>query len=194
MYTQQANEEGSFTRMSLFKKKRQDPPPEAPAWTPTVSLELARPVVFALANAPVSSDVQVRSAIASFVRLSERPSMDNPHRFAAAYLQDPECIYRPWAWLAAVMRDAAAAGDHHLAAAGLFWACHWTSELVPRNNSASFMELELDPIPAHRKIEIHRLGVASAQQLPPDFLVVGDQTGSVHAGPLAELAAKQLGI
>lgn len=176
--------------MALFKK-RQDPPPATPAWSPTVNLESARPVVVALANTPTSNDGQVRSAIATFVRLSERPSLERALRLMRT---DPDCLHRPWIWLAAAMRDAAAAGDHHMAAAGLFWACHWTSSLVPRNNVGSFMELELDPIPVHLKAEILSLGVASAQQLPPEFLIVGDETGSVQAGPLAANAAVQLGV
>lgn len=176
--------------MALFKK-RSDPQPAAPTWSPTVNLETARPTVFALAKAPASSDVEVRSAIADFVRRSEKPSLE---RALDQIRTDPDCLHRPWIWLAAVMRDASAAGDDHLAAAALFWACYWTYTLVPRNNLGAFMELELDPIPTRWKKEILALGVASAERLPPDFVIIGDETGSIQAGPVAATAAAQLGV
>lgn len=56
------------------------------------------------------------------------------------------------------------------------------------------MQLDLYPIPSETKKELLSLGVASARQLPEDFLIVGDETGSVHAGPLAALARSQLGL
>lgn len=181
--------------MALFKKKkRQVSQPMVPAWSPTVDLATARPAVFSLANAHVSNDMQVRAAIADFVRLSERPSTEDTYQFAAELIRDPECTRRPWAWLAAVMRDASAAGDHHLAAAALSWACYWTSDLVPRNSMAEFIVLELDPIPEPRKAEILSLGVAAAKQLPVGFAVVGDEINSVRAGPLADKAATLLGL
>lgn len=175
--------------MALFKKRQPETP--APAWVPTVDLVSARPVVFALANAPVSNDGQVRAAIAQFDRLSERPQLEQAIHLIG---REPDILNRPWVWLAEVMRRAAAEGDHHLAAAGLFWACYWSSALVPKCGLGDFMEMELDPIPPHHKREIHAVGVASAAQLSEDFLVVGNQTGSVQAGPLAQQAAAQLGI
>lgn len=186
--------------MAWFKNRRpgsnptSPPKPAAPSWSPTVNMQTARPAVFALADAPASDAAQVRSAIATFVRLSEKPSMDDPRQAAQAYMQDPECLHRPWVWLAAVMRQAAAASDHHTAVAALFWACYWTSDLVPRNNLGGLLELELDPIPERHKAEILSLGLASAHQLPADFLIVGDETGSVRAGWLADVAAAQLGL
>lgn len=177
--------------MALFKKRQAEEVAASPAWAPTVDLATARPAVFALANAPVSNDMQVRSAIATFVRLGGRPPLEVMLHLIRT---EPEVTYRPWIWLAAVMREAAAAGDDHLAAAGLYWACYWTSTLVPRNKLGDFLELELDPIPAPRKAELLSLGVASARQLPEDFVIVGDETGTVHAGPLADMASTQLGI
>ena len=175
--------------MPLFKKKEAPAPP--PTWSPSFDLEKARQVVFALANAPISNDAQVRSAIAEFVRLSERPPLEK-----AVHLiqRDPDVLHRPWIWLAAVMQEASAKGDHHLAAAGLYWACYWTSDLVPRNNMGSFMELELDPIPGPRKAQIAALGVSAARELPPEFVIVGDATGQIQAGPLAESASVLLGV
>jgi hypothetical protein len=163
-------------------------------WAPRVDLNTARPAVFALANTPVSNDMQFHRAIADFVRLSGTPSSEDSYRFAQALLDDPKVTNRPWVWLSAVMREAAAADDNHLAAAGLFWACHWTSNIVPRNNSGGFVQLDLFPIPPETKEELLFLGVASARKLPEDFLIVGDETGQVHAGPLADLAGSQLGL
>ena len=52
-------------------------------------------------------------------------------------------------------------GDNALAAAGLLWELHWTALLVPKNDSNSFMELRLHPIPAPWKAEILILGLAA---------------------------------
>jgi hypothetical protein len=92
------------------------------AWVPTVEMVSARPAVFRLAMAPTLNDAQTRSAIAEFVRLSERPPAAQAGRLIP---NEPEVMARPWAWLYAVMRDAHGSGDYHLAAAGLQWACHW---------------------------------------------------------------------
>lgn len=177
--------------MPLFKKRPSEALPAPPAWVPTVDMTTARPVVFALAYAPASNDVEVRSAIGQFGRLSERPSFEE-----AFFLRrtDPDCLHRPWIWLAAVMREAAAGGDHHVAAAALYWACYWTYNLVPRNNVGSFIELGLDPIPTPRKAELASLGVASARQLPEDFVIVGDASATINAGFLAESAGAMLGV
>lgn len=173
--------------MALFKKN--DPPP-TPRWRPKVDLTTARPVVFALANAPVSNDGQVRSALADFRRLSERP----PLEVAVGLIQnEPDVLDRPWIWLAAVMRVAADSGDDHLCAAALFWSCYWTSDLVPRNNLGGFMDLELDPISDQRKTEILSVGVGAARRLPAEFVVVGDESGKVLAGPLGDQAQAILG-
>jgi nitroreductase len=181
--------------VALFKKHHA-PRPAEPPWSPTVDLATARPAIFALAMAPESNDAQVRSAVATFVRLSERPSTEDAYQVSSLMRSDPEMTFleRPWMWLTAAMREAAAAEDHHLAAAALFWACYWTSNLVPRANLAVFMELRIDPIKPPLKAEILSLGVASAQELPSDFIVVGDATGSVLAGWLAESAAFMLDV
>jgi hypothetical protein len=55
------------------------------------------------------------------------------------------------------------------------------------------MELELDPIPGPRRAEILELGMASARGLPEDFVVVGDETGQIHAGLLVMQASDLLG-
>src|SRR5579859_1242364 len=140
--------------MGLFGRK--ESAPERPAWTPRVDMTTARPAILALANAPASNDAQVRNAIEKFVRLSDRPQ---PERAIHLIRDDPEVLNRPWIWLAAVMRQASASGDYHLAAAGLFWACYWTSIIVPRSKLGDFLELELDPIPGPRRAELLTLGV-----------------------------------
>lgn len=172
--------------------RQPEPQPEPSQWVPTVEMSTARPAVFALANAPISNDAQVRAAIAYFARLSERPL---PEQAIHLIRNDPEVLNRPWIWLAAVMRQADAADDHHLAAAGLYWAFYWTSSLAPRIDSAAgFLELELDPIPTALKTEILALGVASASQLPEDFMIVGNETGQIYAGPLAAKVRSMLGV
>ena len=180
--------------MGLFRKRKSEDHASAmsQAWTPTVDLATARPVVFALAYAPNSTDGQVRAAIAEFGRLSGSVNGPdtNPHTIARLLSDDPKAsfVHRPWIWLGAVARTAASRGDHHLAAACLFWAHYWTTTLVPRNNVSSFMELGLDPIPPALKAEILEIGMKSLAQLPEDFIIVGDDTGVVQAGPLLRLA------
>jgi hypothetical protein len=170
-------------------KKRQATP-AGPTWTPTFDIDRARPVVVALANAPISNGGQVRPAIAEFVRLSERPPLEKAIRLIQG---NPDVLHRPWIWLAAVMQEASAKGDHHLAAAGLFWACYWTSDWR-REQRPLVQDLELDPIPDPRKAQIAAVGVAAARELPPDFVVVDDSSGQIQAGPLAESASELLGV
>jgi hypothetical protein len=50
------------------------------------------------------------------------------------------------------------------------------------------MELGLDPIPPALKGEILEIGMKSLAQLPEDFIIVGEDTGVVQAGPLLRLA------
>lgn len=177
--------------MGIFGKRQPASQPEP--WAPTVDMATAKPAVLALANAPVSNDAQVRAALANLARLSERPS---PERAIMMIRAEPEVLDRPWIWLIAVMRQAAEAGDHHLAAAGLYWACYWTSSLVPKigNSVGDYIDLELDPISQKYKADILALGVSSATQLPGDFTIVGNETGQIHAGPLAVQAQRMLGL
>jgi hypothetical protein len=177
--------------MALFKKDKRSGGSSAPRWTPTVDLTTARPAVLALANTPAMDDGGVRLSIRDFGRLSERPPLEVA---VGQITADPHILDRPWIWLVAVMEAAVAAGDDHLAAAGLSWACYWTYNLVPRNDMGAFMELELDPIPAGIKAQIHTVGAAAAARLPPDFVVVGDETGSIRAELLAATSAQQLGL
>ena len=103
----------------------------------------ARPAVFALADTPGVNEMQVLAAIQNFTRLAEAVPMERAVMLIAA---EPDVVSRPWKWLLAVMREAAATGDHHLTVAGLYWACYWTSSLVPRNNNvAFFMECRSTP-------------------------------------------------
>jgi hypothetical protein len=103
---------------------------------------------------------------------------------------DPDVFSRPWIWLVAVMRQAAAAGDHHLVAAGLYWACYWSSNLAPRNNGQCLIQLELDEIADQQKAQILEVGVASARGLPANCVVMRDDTGRTEAGLLAVTADK----
>lgn len=175
--------------MGLFSKRAPEPP--VPAWAPNVDLTVARPAIFALAQAPASTDWQVRSAIAEFVRLSQRPSLE---RALNLIQRDPDVLNRPWIWLVAAMQKGSADGDHHVAVAGLYWACYWTSNLVPRNDLGGFIDLELDPIPVPNKKEILQAGLEAAGHLPSDFIVVGDETGQLPAGLIADTAQTMLGL
>ena len=149
-------------------------------------------MVFSLAHAMALNDVEVRAAIADMVRLSGRPPLARAVEMAR---DEPDVQRRPWIWLVAVMRQADKSGDYHLAVAALFWSIYWTATLVPKienSNPATFAELELDPIPATLKAEIRALGLASASQLPEDFVIAGDHTGQVRVGDIAEFATSLL--
>jgi hypothetical protein len=171
----------------------------SPAWTPTVDMATAGPVVFALADYPSGNDARNAAALATFVRLSGRPSTEQLIKLIASAPSSSrdsvtdQLLNRPWTWLAAVMRQAASAGDHHLVLMGLWWACYWTSDLLPRNNNIGALEeLGLCPIARSLKTEILSLGLASADQLPAEFVVAGDETGHLTAGKLADVAAALL--
>jgi hypothetical protein len=140
-------------------------------------------------------DAEKRSAIKTLARLSGRPSADR--QIMVLIRNEPNVLQRPWRWLVAVMREAAGSGDHHLAVAGLCWSCHWTADLVPLigvRNIGAFMDIELDPISPELKREILAVGVASARQLPADFVIFDDGTNQVWAADVAEASAGLLGI
>lgn len=180
-----------------------EPNAGVPVWSPTVDMRTARPVVFALADYPGGNDVRNYDAVTTFVRLSERPPTQrllqivadtvaaNPSYGQGSLIE--QLLNRPWNWLALVMWRAGSDGDHHLVLAGLWWACYWTSELLPRNNSIGALEeWGLCPIRPSLKTEILSLGIASASRLPENFVVAGDQTGQLLVGRLAQIAPEIL--
>lgn len=179
--------------MGLFDRRKQVPRQAPLPHKKVIDLEEARPAVFALAYAPSLDDGQVRAAITNLARLSGRPT---PVQIHALIRNEPDVLQRPWKWLTEVMRQAADSGDHHLAAAGLLWACHWTAILVPRigRNWDTYMELELDPIDPAIKAEIYAIGSASINQLPKDFVLVGDSSGEMCAGDISEMAESLLDL
>ena len=54
--------------------------------------------------------------------------------------------------------------------------------------------MQVDPIPTDLKVDLHNCGVTSARQLPENFVIAGDASGQIMAGPLASAAASLLGI
>jgi hypothetical protein len=185
---------GIFTRASAADADRM-------AWTPAVDLVTARPVIFALAGSPAGRDQGNAAAMGEFVRLAERPSTEQLLRLAAQSASSDresaieQLVNRPWTWLAAAMRLAAEAGDHHLVLAGLWWAVYWTNVLLPRNSTVSALEvLRLSPIAPGPTADILALGLASAARLPDGFVVAGDQSGQVTAGWLASVAPDLLSL
>jgi hypothetical protein len=175
--------------MGLFDSS--SPTSDPDLWRPAVDLATARPVVFALANSPRTSDDEVLVAISDLGRLSDRP--DDPLEIAFQLGDDPDVVHRPWIWLRAVVLAAAADHDDHLVAAGLFWAFLWTTDVVPRGNPRAFVELGLDPIPLGVMADILAIGIASLTRLPADFVIVGDETAAVHADALFDQAFDMIG-
>jgi hypothetical protein len=152
-----------------------------------IDMSRARDAVFALAHAPASNDAQVRAAVSNMVHLSGQPPLE---QIIETVRSDRGIFQQPWEWLAAVMRNAADAGDYHLAAAGLYWSCHWTGVLVPKlgDDLMAYAELELGPISLELRKEICAVGSAATRELPEDFVIDGDDTGKILAGWLVIVA------
>jgi hypothetical protein len=146
-------------------------------WGPTVDLATARPVVFALARAPKTSDDQPRTAVAELLRLSDQ--------LHGAGGDDGD--QRPWIWLRAVAVQAAAGNDHHLAAACLLWAFVWSTDPRWREDAGSLPAIRLD-----LKLDILAVGIAALSRLPVQFVIVGTGTDEVRAGPLLDRATTML--
>jgi hypothetical protein len=178
--------------VAIFGRRR-SPDQGEPQWVPNVDLEVARPVVFALADTPAMNDAQVRAALADFRRLAEAVPFERAVRLIEV---EPDVVSRPWKWLIAAMRVAGARDEDHLVAAGLFWACYWTSSLVPLGNGnvGFFMELGIDPIPSEMKNEILRSSAPSVDHLPPQFIVAGEPSDGITADWLSTQAGKLLGV
>jgi hypothetical protein len=71
---------------------------------------------------------------------------------------------------------------------------HWTVVLVPRIGPDNWTVFaDLDPVPPVLQQEILALGLASAVQLPGDFVIVGDATGELRAWDIARMAEDRLG-
>lgn len=178
--------------MALFGSRKtkivEQPPP--PAWTPTVNVDTARPAVFALANAPASNDPQNRAAIAAWCSLSNAPR--TPEEFVRVVGSNRNVMERVWYWLRAVSQSASESGDHHLVGACLFWTLYWVTDLQPLLRANREMEILVGDVPADARADIKRIGIDSMQALPPDFVIVGDETGKMEAGLLAETASKVL--
>jgi hypothetical protein len=181
----------SSVKFDMVPIREPVPAPESVVspWVPSVAMSSARPAVFMLAQALAMNDIQVRTAIAELVRLSDTPPVAQAQHMTG---REQDVMARPWKWLSAVMREAQESGDYALTAAGLLWALHWTTILVPKLDSASFMELGLHPIPAPLKGEIQEIGLGALSNLPSDFVVAGDETGQMLAGHLAKLAGDLL--
>jgi hypothetical protein len=88
------------------------------------------------------------------------------------------------------MRHAGEAGDYHLAAAGLYWAAHWTAILAPKlgDDLTAYADLEPGPISLELRREICVVGIAATGELPEDFVITGDDTAKILAGWLTEVA------
>ncbi len=156
-----------------------------------IDLSKARDAVLALAYAPASNDAQVRAAVNNMVRLSGQPPLE---QIIETVRSDRDFLQQPWKWLAAVMRHAGDTEDYHLAAAGLYWSCHWTAVLVPKigDDLAAYAELELGPISLELRKEICAVGIAATRELPEDFVIAGDDSAKILAGWLAQVAPSVL--
>lgn len=149
-------------------------------WTPQVRMDTARPAIFELAHAMHRNNAQVRAAIAEQVRLANLPSGQEGTQDGVS--QDG--VAKPWRWLSAVMGAASDSGDYALAAAGFLWALHWTKLLVPKCDREAFAQMDLYPIPANCRTEIHQIGLGALNHLPDEFVVAGDDTGQVRVANL----------
>ena len=180
--------------MALFRsRKSEEAAYVSSPWMPTVDLQSARAAVFALANAPTSSNEQVLSALVEFMRLSDVPT-DSQRMLDAAYEAGGSGAIkaRPWHWLLAVVRAAADERDDHLVGAGVFWAHLWSSELQRGlARSGASREIFISSIPTDVRSDLFREGSVALERLGDDFIIVGDDSGTIYAGPLRVLVEKE---
>ena len=160
--------------MAIFRRRQAPSVPPTPpvpvvkAWTPTVDLVSARPAIVMLSELIVSG-VPLRGPLSTFARLSGALAIMDGMRVRDS---EPDWQERPWKWLVAVMREAAATGDHHLVGVALLWAHIWHDEIVPETESRDFIEISIYPIPAALRTEIAIVGYASLDELPNDFPIM----------------------
>ena len=192
MFASSSSMPRGFSQMQMIAI-RSTPEAAPPARNESVVIDMskARDAVFALAYAPSSNDAQVRAAVSNMVHLSGQPPLE---QIIETVRSDRDILQRPWEWLASVMWNAGDTGDYHLAAAGLYWSCHWTAVLVPKlgDDLMAYAELELGPISLELRKKICAVGIAATQELPEDFVVAGDDSGKILAGWLVKAALSVL--
>jgi hypothetical protein len=192
MFASRSSMPQGFSEMQMIAiRSTPEAAPSARNEPVVIDMSKARDAVFALAYAPSSNDAQVRAAVSNMVHLSGQPPLE---QIVETVRSDRDIFQQPWKWLAAVIWNAGDTGDYHLAAAGLYWSCHWMSILVPKlgNDLMAYAELELGPISLELRKKICAVGIAATQELPEDFVIVGDGTGKILAGWLVKVAPSAL--
>ncbi|MEH0929070.1 hypothetical protein [Micromonospora sp. CPCC 205558] len=165
--------------MGLFSKKEKQhrkPPPPPPTATRD-DLDVARRVVQDFLSV-VGIDARMRITALEVSRAGGGPA-----NIEAAMRNGFETgdtgIDRPWHWLAAVCREARAAGDVALIAAVALFTNIWDTELRHKIQMADTTDMMLAAPPHGVTSEVYSLAVLALPGPFPNETVVSNATGSV---------------
>ena len=174
--------------MGFFKRK-QDATEPVPIGS--IDMSSAREVVAALGKAPVSTDREVRSAISDLLVASDSPRTPE-EKMERMFREGKDVANRPWRWLCAVADQANADGAPEVAAMAFLFTSYWARVLVPKLGLADYLDLGIERVPMDAHLTLARAGRQAAAALPVNFVVVGDESGSISAATLLEWAAADL--
>ena len=103
-----------------------------------------------------------------------------------------DMLCRPWYWTLAVARSASKAGDHELVGYCAYWTLHWQSWEVPRRQAYERTMWALDVVPRSVAHDLADLVEASMRHLAPDYVLFGDNSGSITAEWIQQNARKMM--
>lgn len=139
----------------------------------------------------MNNDTEIRATIRTFIRATGLPL--DPQELLRAHMRDDSIHERPWSWVLDTMAAGVERKDWITASAGYWWAIDW-SQILPKFSNADMFDMPLSAIQPTYRWQIEMLGMQAAGELPPDTVVVGDETGAITAGLLATVTFEQLGI
>ncbi|MGI5520595.1 hypothetical protein ACQEUX_06535 [Micromonospora sp. CA-259024] len=165
--------------MGLFSKKekqRRKLPPPPPTATQD-DLDVARRVVQDFLSV-VGIDAKMRITALEVSRAGGGPR-DLKTALQNGYETGDTGIDRPWHWLAAVCREARAAGDVALIAAVALFVNIWDTQLRHKIRMADTSDMMLAAPPTDVTREVYSLAVLALPGPFPNQAVVSNATGSV---------------
>lgn len=177
--------------MPLFGRRRHpDPAVTTPAPPPAVSvaaadLEMASQVINSF-FAAMGSDAKMRQAALHISQVGGAPKSLEEGVRRQARGDDPGWD-RPWLWLLAVARQAAAAQRVHLLAEIALFITFWQATIAPNLTLADQMDMMLGSVPAPVLAEIQTLARSNLGLVDPATVVSENQTGTITMGYLLDV-------
>ncbi|WFE53890.1 hypothetical protein [Micromonospora sp. WMMD1155] len=165
--------------MGLFSKKEKQSrklPPQPPTVTRD-DLDDARQVVQDFL-AVVGNDAMMRVTALAVSRAGGGPA-DVEASMRNAFETGDSGIDRPWHWLAAVCREARAAGDVSLIAAVALFVNIWDTQLRHKIQLGDTIDMMLGAPPALVTDEVYSIAVLTLPGTFPNQTVVSNASGSV---------------